>query len=387
MKRNVFGKPPVKNRYDEADLYKFKKPAYSKNDLEVLNRMLKKGGFGKRASGRTEGTFLSGSHVIVHPERNQRVIFKMSYSTSEKTHDAYIKFYMPQMDKEYVGEKPVLFGMTEEEYNRYKTPLHFKCILSPENQSVDLETLVRSFVKRLEYQTGCDLVWRGAVHTDTAHRHVHVVINGNDKNGNAVYFNRETVGLMRLMCENAATALVGIRSAAEIQAAKQKTATVKRWTPVDKDLSMLAGGEEFFIEKKGLTTVQENRLAFLCSINLAEQKKNGWELKKDWQDVLQASGRYNVFFEEYLNSANSGLVLYKGEGIRNAIVEKTITFDKNESWNDALIVQSNGKRIFIPVWQLHKTGLEGKRISITGKEKPSKSIGRQVSDKNIFVER
>ena len=277
--------------------------------------------------------------------------------------------------------------MTEEEYNRYKTPLHFKCILSPENQSVDLETLVRSFVKRLEYQTGCDLVWRGAVHTDTAHRHVHVVINGNDKNGNAVYFNRETVGLMRWMCENAATALVGIRSAAEIQAAKQKTATAKRWTPVDKELSMLAGGEESFIEKKGLTTVQENRLAFLCSISLAEQKKNGWELKKDWQDVLQASGRYNVFFEEYLNSAKSGLVLYKGEGIRNAIVEKTITFDKNESWNDALIVQSNGKRIFIPVWQLHKTGLEGKRISITGKEKPSKSIGRQVSDKNIFVER
>ena len=58
--------------------------------------------------------------------------------------------------------------------------------------------------------------------------------------------------------------------------------------------------------------------------------------------------------------------LYTGGFIKGK-VEKVITFDKDEAWNDALIVRANDKKVYVPVWQLHKEDLQGKTVTISKK--------------------
>lgn len=382
--KNIFNRPPQKNAHTEESLFKWKKPVYAKDDLEAFNRLLK--GRAKRQSERKSiRAGFGGGHAFVFPEKSQRVTFKMSYSNSMASHDKYIRHYMPQEDKEQVTEKPVLFGMSEEEYDEKKVPLNFKCIISPENQSADLEELAKSFIRRVENQTGYSLAWRGAIHSDTEHRHAHVVINGKDKNGKDVFFNRETIVLMRLMCMNAASTMLGERTKTEIEQARLNAHKANRWTKTDERIESLAGAE-LKIHQSGISAEISNRLAHLAEIKLAKRDRQGgcYTLEKNWQETLRAAGRYNTYLEEYLKGGEP-VELYKG-GALKGVVEKVITFDKDEAWNDALVIKSGGKRIYVPVWQLHKENLQGKGVSIRDTHKNGGGkIARQVSDKDIFV--
>ncbi len=384
--KNIFARPPQKNMHTEDSLFKWKKPIYVKDDLETFNRLLK--GWGKKDGRRNErySGFGSGhEHAFVFSERSQRVTFKMSYSNSMTTHDKYIKHYMPQENKKEVIEKPVLFGMGEDEYDEKKVPLNFKCIISPENQNADLEQLSSSFIRRLERQTGYSLLWRGAIHSDTEHRHAHIVINGKDRNGKRVFFNKETILMMRLMCMNAATTMLGERTKAEINRARLDAHKANRWTEIDKRIESLAD-VELKIHKNGVPVEVSNRLAHLAEIKLAVADKNSgaYRLSKNWKDTLRASGRYNTYLEEYLKGGEP-LELYSG-GALKGVVEKVVTFDKDEAWNDTLVIKSGGKRIYVPIWHLNKEGLQGKTVSIRNSgKKGSGEIARQVSNRDIFV--
>ena len=42
MNKNIFNHRRNKNEYSKDDKFKFKKPVYVKDDLETLNRLLKK---------------------------------------------------------------------------------------------------------------------------------------------------------------------------------------------------------------------------------------------------------------------------------------------------------------------------------------------------------
>ena len=382
--KGIFSHNPNKNKYSDEDKIKFKKPVYVRDDLETLNRLLKT--YSKTSSKKNDYTKLSGGgksgSVFKFPEQNQRVTFKMSYSNSIKSHDKYINYYMPQYNKEFVEDKPELFGMSEEEYEKYKVPLNFKCIISPESNDIKLETLVESFIKRVENQTGYKLCWRAAVHNDTEHRHAHVVINGKDKCGEDVFFNKDTIQLMRLMCSNAATQMIGERTKEQIEVARKNLVKAKRWTELDEKI--ISSSHNSLVNKEKLPMELANRLSYLSELKLAfmNKEKNVWQLSDDYKDVLQAAGRYNTYLEEYAKNPD-GLELYTGGGVRGK-VEKVITFDKDEAWNDAIIINTGEKRVYVPVWQLHKDDLVGKNVTIrkTGNET---KIARQVSDKSIIV--
>ena len=272
--------------------------------------------------------------------------------------------------------------MSEEEYEKYKVPLNFKCIISPESNDIKLETLVESFIKRVENQTGYKLCWRAAVHNDTDHRHAHVVINGKDKDGEDVFFNKDTIQLMRLMCSNAATQMIGERTKEQIEVARKNLVKAKRWTELDEKI--ISSSHDSLVNKEKLPMELANRLSYLSELKLAfmNKEKNAWQLSDGYKDVLQAAGRYNTYLEEYAKNPE-GLELYTGGGVRGK-VEKVITFDKDEAWNDAIIINTGEKRVYVPVWQLHKDDLVGKNVTIrkTGNET---KIARQVSDKSIIV--
>ena len=285
---------------------------------------------------------------------------------------------MPQMQKDNVIDKPELFGTTDEEYEKNKVAGHFKFIVSPENQNVNLKVLINDFIKRIEKLSGYELYWQACIHTDTEHPHGHIVINRKDKNGRRIYFPKQMItNTMREILSESATKLVGPRSKAEIELAKSKMINANRWTDLDKKIEMIKG----VIYPKSLDVPLQNRLAHLSTIGLANYENNKVILNKDWKEVLMATARYNTYLEEYLKQDNLPLKMYEG-GLLKGKVDRVISFDKDESWNDAIIVRTQTHRIYVPVYQLHKQNLEGKTISVSGGDG---GITRQITDRDIKV--
>ena len=369
---------------DEEHLYDWRRPAYKKDDVGNLNRLLKNLGRTKSATWRTsakDGASGRSSHIKSEGSENsrrQRVTVKMSVGHSAQAHAKYLHTYMPQTEKAEVSEKPELFGTDLDEYTRHLEKDHFKFIISPENQNVDVRLLARKFVERLENLTGFKLYWEACVHENTAHRHAHLAINGTDRDGRKVYFAKELVRtMMREVLCSMATAMVGERTLEEIKAANAMLPTAARWTNLDERLCQLPK----IILASNLDMSLQNRLAYLATIKLAVKNGTAYSLSPEWQSVLKTGGRYNSFLEEFLKDDSLPLKLYEG-GFLKGKVERSISFDKDESWNDAVVVRTSSARFYVPVYQLHKEDLEGKSVQLNA---TGSGLGRQVSDRDIKV--
>lgn len=373
--KDIFTNHPVKEKHE--DLTKVKKVPYQKDDMRLLEKLAKTSLHNHNDF--SNAGYYSGSTGFRGTDypKDQRVMFKLSYSSSKQVHKKYLNTYMPQENKTQVLEKPELFGTPEDEYNSNMDQMHFKCILSPENQEVDLQLLSKEFIKRIETLTGYKLYWRGCIHNDTEHRHAHLCINGKDKDGKNVRFQKEMIKTtMRETLSYVATLMVGERSDKEIEAARKGLINSKRWTNLDESLETYGDRISF----NNLSPELMNRLAFLSEIGLSEKKEDYYLLKEDWKDVLVSTGRYNTFLEEW-QKADGKLELYSGGNI-SGICENVITFDKDEAWNDAVIINDGNKLVYIPVWQLTKENLVGKKVSISG---GNRALSRQIKNSDIHV--
>ena len=161
--KDIFSARPTSDGYEE-DLYKVKKVPYKKDDMRLLENLFKYAGRPTADGSKIGRLYAKGGFggSGFENNRDQRVMFKMSYpqgseKAMRKIHEKYLRTYMPQENKAQVEEKPVLFGTDEDEYEANMTGFHHKCIISPENQNVDLELLSREFIKRVEVLTGYKL--------------------------------------------------------------------------------------------------------------------------------------------------------------------------------------------------------------------------------------
>ena len=182
---------------------------------------------------------------------------------------------------------------------------------------------------------------------------------------------------MREILSTSATKLVGPRTQFEIEVSKKKMITANRWTDLDKRIEQIDGA----IYPRALEVPLQNRLAHLATIGLAKSNKQFVELNPEWKEVLRASARYNSYLDEYLRQDSLPLKMYEG-GFIQGKVDKVISFDKDESWNDAIIVRTKENRVYVPIYQLHKTNIEGKTVIISG---GAGGITRQVTDKDVRV--
>ena len=301
----------------------------------------------------------------------------MSYANTIEAHRRYIKLYMPQIGKDGVAIPREIFGTDLDEYQKNMTPFHLKMIISPESQKIDLKLLSEAFIRHLEKSTGYEFYWLGTIHTDTEHHHVHLAINGKDKNGKKVRFPKDMIkNTMREFLSNIATNMIGERTKEEIEESKQKLTQAKRWTVFDEQLKKTP--EKIFINNLNSSLIK--RLQFFSLIKLAKKDGMFYSLKPDFEEVLKATGRYNLYLEEYLKS-DLPLRLFEGGSI-TGLVDKVVSFDKDESWNDAIIIRKENERIYIPVFQLHKEGLEGKTVHI---EHAAGGTNRNISNKDIKI--
>ena len=170
--------------------------------------------------------------------------------------------------------------------------------------------------------------------------------------------------------------MVGERTQEEIENTKARLPQAKRWTEFDEQLKEMP--EKIFIKNLQPSIVQ--RLQFLHSINLATKDGLFYSLNPDFEEVLKATGRYNLYLEEYWKS-DLPLRLFEG-GTITGKVDKVINFDRDESWNDAIIIRKENERIYIPVYQLHKQHLEGKTVRI---EHAAGGTNRNISNKDIKI--
>lgn len=379
--KSIFNHAPKNDPEKSNHLFDWKRVIHSKDDVRELNRLLKTSLKKKTVTLRPKNISSWSGKVKSNgnpDSRKQRVMFKMTYGNSLSMHKRYIKLYMPQIGKDGVIENPELFGCDFEEYEKHMSPLHFKCIISPESQKIDLKVLANSFIKKVEKLTGYELYWMGCIHSDTEHKHVHVAINGIDKNGKSVRFPKDFIkNTMREMLSQTATDMIGERTYEEIQAAKLKLTQAKRWTSYDEEIK--SRNDRIWINRENQSIV--NRLQFLESIKLAKHDGDFYSVDRNFEEVLKATGRYNTYLEEYLKPDPMPLHIFEGGSITGKI-ERVISFDKNESWNDAIIVRTKDKRVYIPVYQLHKDNLEGKTIRI---EDAKGGLNRNVTDRAIRI--
>ena len=372
--KSIFDHPKTSDPERDPHLYDWKRPFHGKNDVAYLNKLLKRRSrkaFPERfSSGITDyNSFGNGC--------KQRVFFTTTYAKTLKSHKEYIKNYMPQKDKPGVTEEAEMFGVPPEEYLDNMVPLHFKWIISPESQKVDLQLLANAVIKHIEQLTGYEFYWRGVIHTDTGHHHLHIVVNGKDKNGKSVRFPKDMIkNTIREITSNIITNMVGERTQEEIENAKARLPQAKRWTEFDEQLKEMP--EKIFIKNLQPSLIQ--RLQYLHSVKLATKDGLFYSLNPDFEEVLKATGRYNLYLEEYLKS-DLPLRLFEG-GTITGKVDKVINFDRDESWNDAIIIRKENERIYIPVYQLHKQHLEGRTVRI---EHAAGGTNRNISNKDIRI--
>lgn len=372
--KSIFNHPPKSDPEDEPHLYDWKRPFHGKDDAAYLNKLLKRKRYNSSAERISSKKVRSNGS---ENSRKQRVLFKLSYGESSKKHLKYIQLYMPQVNKEGVEEKKEIFGTPMVDYMNNIVPRHFKLIISPESQKIDLKLLSEAFIRHLEKITGYDFYWVGTIHTDTEHHHAHLAINGKDKNGKKVRFPKDMIkNTMREFLSNIATNMIGERTKEEIEESKKKLTQAKRWTAFDEQLKEMP--EKLFINNLNSSLI--SRLQFLSSIKLANKDGMFYSLKPEFEEVLKATGRYNLYLEEYLKS-DLPLRLFEGGSI-TGVVDKVVSFDKDESWNDAIIIRKENERIYIPVFQLHKEHLEGKTVRI---EHAAGGTNRNISNKDIKI--
>jgi type IV secretory pathway VirD2 relaxase len=115
----------------------------------------------------------------------------------------------------------------------------FRLIISPEmGARLDMKTLTKETMQKLEKELGTKLEWVAAVHTNTDHPHVHVALRGVTDSGQELKIPKQTIRTsIREYVEEAATRQIGFRSEQEIDAATVQEAYKQRVTSLDKAIA------------------------------------------------------------------------------------------------------------------------------------------------------
>lgn len=332
------------------------------------------------------GVFSGGSRRGWNPDSDKQfVMVKMRYSDKLDSHQKFLEEYITQERKEEVKVKPVVFtgklnpfarggerrvvygDEALEEYKSRMVGRHYKFIISPDSKEVPMEQFTTAFMHRMQREMGMRLDWIAAVHTDTGHPHVHILINGKTADGlePTRLFRKDFIRhRCRTIASEITTNIIGPRTDEQKKAYKDSSTRALRWTPLDQHI--------LEAEREG-SVVPANeymgrRLDFLKTKGLAQFKDGKYILDKKWEEILVNTGRYNSFLEareqlQWTDKAN--LELFSGAGkIKGRI---TRLYSMNEEWqhnNGLLVEDGKGKAWFVPLFNPPPARLAGKPVVI-----------------------
>ncbi len=290
-------------------------------------------------------------------DRRQNCTVKTHYSYSLAAHKDQIYRYLQREGAGKNGEKPELYGNSIDDYKNKMVAKNFRIFISPGNQNVDLNTLTKTIVKKIELHTGYKLTWVAANHYNTSHQHAHLLINGIDQNGKDVIFSKDMIKtLMREAARDTCTSLVGSRTNEEIKQEKERQLSANRYTRLDKTLT------EFMDDKNILypNTIKKNReiyfkrLEHLSKLGLCTYKNDCYYFDEDWDKTLKTMARYNMFQDakrKLQYTEKRSYKLYESStGIKAGKITGIYKTD-DVSDNHAIVLEAtDGNAYFIPLY-------------------------------------
>jgi hypothetical protein len=303
----------------------------------------------------------------------QNCVVKMHYSKSLEAHKAQLFNYLRREGTGKDGGRAELYGTPAREYYQNMSAKNFRIFLSPQSRDADLRTLVKSFVKRLELQTGYKLYWQAAEHYNTAHPHAHILVNGADKDGKDIIIGRDIVKTyMRETARDLCTAMIGSRTPSELKSDKEKEAYADRWTKLDEKLKGIIIGNKIYLEYAGGSDKKNrfiNRIGHLQGLGLCEWDSGHYTVKKNWEEELRIQGRYNCYLDsrrelKYTNALNLKLYEPAKHGMITGRVTKIYKTD-DVSDNHAILLEGiNGAAYFVPLFNKPEGVKEKDAVSV-----------------------
>lgn len=337
--------------------------------------------------------------------RKQLCIIKCNYEKdSMKKHKAFLRFYMPQENKELVQNKPVLYNATEDivsaktlsDYElKIMDKMFFRFIISPKRQDVPLKLLVRLFIKTVEKMTGYELYWFAADHSNTLQKHTHLLINGRDKNGKEVHFDKSFFkSEFRVILQDLCTEMMGMRTDYEIQQDKEDRLRAKRWIKLDNDIKdyarpVLTSDKDFPTSVIAKNYKMHARLKFFEKYGLAKQVDDKefhgiFLLSNNWEEKLRHSMSYYCFEQiknDFFLRENRELqYYYKDIGSIEGTIIQVIHQDIEYEKDNALIIEDNNHKLwYVPLKKEPPDGMKaGQSVFYNVGEASRPSIHSQV---------
>lgn len=340
-------------------------------------------------------------------QKEQFCVVKMNYSETKKNHLFFVDKYLQQKDKDEVIEKPELFGnVSYEEYkeiiknqtsnkneknqkkrkksksNRQykfiKLNRHYKFILSPElNLSKEeLKDFTQIFMRHVERELGRRFNWQAAVHTNTEHNHVHILINGFDQDGIRFRFPEGFIkNTCRKITSEILTNIYGYRTEEMMSEARRRRVYAERITEFDEVIleKMEKLQDSKYCGKIKMTSDQElnTRLSWLKANDFADFSNGEYFIKKDMKKDLTAWGRYKQYkHAKNLYGENKDYELYQGEmGLIRGIVRKIYNMNDEDVWTNAMVIEDpvTKKVWFVPLLRPISESHEGEEVSVCSK--------------------
>lgn len=341
-------------------------------------------------------------------QKEQFCVVKMNYSETKKNHLFFVDKYLQQKDKDEVIEKPELFGnVSYEEYkeiiknqtsnktdkkskkrkesklNRHykfisKSNRHYKFILSPElNLSKEqLKDFTQIFMRHVERELGRRFNWQAAVHTNTEHNHVHILVNGFDQDGIRFRF---PPGFIKNTCRKITseilTNIYGYRTEEMMSEARRRRVYAERITEFDEVIfeKMEKLQDEKYCGKIKMTSDQElnTRLSWLKANDFADFSNGEYFIKKEMKKDLTAWGRYKQYkHAKNLYGENKDYELYQSEmGQIRGVVRKIYNMNDEDVWTNAMVIEDpvTKKVWFVPLLRPISESHEGEEVSVCAK--------------------
>jgi len=304
-----------------------------------------------------------------YQQAKQLCILKAAYRRDKNLNKKHLD-YIRREGTGIGGADPELYGADPQGYEKRMAKLHFRFIISPENQTVDLRSLTEEFVKRIELRYGLRLDWVAADHFNTGKKHTHLLVNGFDLNRKMVFFKREDIqSVLRETLRDICTEQVGYRTLAERQSAALRQTESNSFTMLDRQLEKMANyNGEIPLNNIIYRTddcLLHRRIMYLQRLQLAKYDVSTgyFHLKNRWQDDLKTYGFYNTFLSarEELKAHPSRFFLHPKdslETISGKVVKKYYMQDNSN--NHAIVLETEpGVYKYVPLQEAPKCKLGG----------------------------
>lgn len=363
---------------------KFKAPKYD-NDMQELVKFFEKAA--RQSKSKTYDnssdkvdysdfgvSFKKQNYGFNYDSPKQFCVAKVRYSVNKQVHQKFLEHYMIQEDKPEVKNKPELFGnLSKDEYKKKMSNQCFKWILSPEkNLDEDqLKLFAEYFIQRTEQYIGRKLDWQAAIHQDTPHNHVHVLINGIDQNGNRFKLPPGYIKkYAREYLQDYLTTVLGERTPEDIALSKENRFYAQRYTEYDKYIELAeqkTNNDEYPTSVFTTEPRLLKRLEFLENFGIAKYQEGKYFLEKDWADSMRNTGKYNTYYvcKHDYKFKDRELKLYTDDiGKIKGNVSRYYNMNDEDIWNNAIVVDDiDGKTSwYVPLYKesdnLYKKDIE-----------------------------